>query len=131
MPGSNHHTYTVQDGLWIAEIDLDLSGVEGWASDGVDSSKEVAKLIIEQWSDQVQDWMRANAPWTDRTTDARRSLGVLQDFTKEVWELVLTGGVHYQEFLETNHAGDKYAILRPALEEWAGVLIERLGAVRN
>lgn len=123
-------TFSTRAGDWTAEIDLNLSGLEGLYEDATEVSKEIAKLIIDQWADEVEDWMKANAPWQDDTGDARKSLGVLKDFTKQVWEMVLTGGVPYMKFLEMLHEY-RFAILRPALDEWANVLIERLGAVRD
>ncbi len=110
-----------------AQIDFHLDWLDGLLSDAIDARLEWAKVVIEQWADEVTEWMKENRPWQDRTTDARRSLGVLIDFGKDMWEAVLTAGVPYMVFLETarNH---KYAILEPALDQWSGVLFERLNA---
>jgi hypothetical protein len=113
-----------------ASVEFHLDWLDGRLADGTEGALEVAKITVEQWADEVTEWMKENRPWQDRTTDARKSLGVLLDFGNDMWEAVLTGGVPYMVFLETarNH---KYAILEPALDLWADRLYERLGAVRQ
>lgn len=104
--------------------------LDGVLSDAIDGRLELAKLVIEQWADEVTEDMKMEAPWSDVTTKARSTLGVLLDFGRDMWEAVLTGGMPYQIFLETAR-DHKYAILAPSLEKWAGVLFDRLGAVQT
>lgn len=96
----------------------------------IEQAKRRAEAIIRAWAREVTAWMKQNAPWRDRTTNARQSLGweeKLVEWGSDLWLIVLTGGVPYQKFLERNFAG-RYRILGPALEQWGGVLVERLGA---
>jgi hypothetical protein len=61
-----------------------------------------------------ETWMRTNARWTDRTTNARNGLfaTVLEEGT-DVWLLVLSHSVSYGIWLEVANSG-RYAIVRPA-----------------
>jgi hypothetical protein len=67
---------------------------------------------------QAQNEMRANAPWTDRTGNARSALFSLAEMAaKDVVILYLSHGtaIYYGVFLETRYAG-KYAIIVPTMQ---------------
>jgi len=62
-----------------------------------------------------ETWMRTNARWTDRTTNARNGLfATVDDSVVDTWTLVLSHSVSYGIWLEVANSG-KYAIVRPAL----------------
>jgi hypothetical protein len=66
---------------------------------------------------QIQSDMRANAPWTDQTGNARGGLfAVTQVGTNEV-AIVLYHSVPYGIWLELRWSG-KYAIITPSLAKW-------------
>jgi hypothetical protein len=66
---------------------------------------------------QIQSDMRANAPWTDRTGNARNGLFTqVQVSTNEV-AIVLYHSVPYGIWLELRWSG-KYAIITPMLAKW-------------
>lgn len=73
------------------------------------SSNELAKAI--------EEWMRENAPWDDRTGDAREGLStdVLHEGFRQ--EIYLMHGVDYGIWLEVRWNG-RYAIIQPALDEF-------------
>lgn len=59
---------------------------------------------------------KSNAPWTDRTGNARQGLrGFAQDVSETVVELYLSGKVGYQIYLELKNSG-RYAIIMPTIE---------------
>jgi hypothetical protein len=139
-------TFTTTSGAVTSKVDIDLSGLRGAVADLQESVKERARVIIEDWADEVTAWMKKNAPWKDRTEaererlgvktpHARDVLGVLVDFKENVIEIVLTGGVFYMKYLEiffkdaSGHP--RFAVLKPAMDVWAQVLIDRLGAERD
>lgn len=63
-----------------------------------------------------ETWMRTNARWTDRTTNARNGLFGMVDHQEgsDTWLLILSHTVSYGIWLEVANSG-KYAIVRPAL----------------
>ena len=62
-----------------------------------------------------QTYARENAPWKDRTSNARNGL-VGQGFKdRNIFGFVIAGTVTYQPFLETRFSG-RYAIILPTLK---------------
>ncbi len=82
--------------------------------------------IAQRWAPEIENWMRDNAPWTDRTGNARQTLyTAVRQVANEMVELILSHGMDYGVFLETKNMG-RYAIIAPALDEfgpklWADV----------
>lgn len=129
-----------------SEVTIDFSGLAGIVSDLEQSVMEQARIIIDDWAVEVTDWMKKNAPWKDRTEEertrlgvttphAREVLGVITTFKEHLIEIVLTGGVFYMKYLELFFKGldgsPRFAILKPAMDLWGHILIERLGAQRD
>lgn len=66
----------------------------------------------------VQNEMRQNAPWTDRTGNARSGLfSQAERAARDVVEIYLSHGhsIEYGEWLEFSRGG-KYAIIMPTIE---------------
>ena len=75
------------------------------------------KAIADKWAPFIQNWMRDNAPWTDRTGNARQALHTeVHDLTTEIY-LMMAHGVEYGIHLEIRNSG-KYAIIAPAVDEF-------------
>ena len=75
-------------------------------------------LVAQRWAPDIESWMKANAPWTDRTGNARQTLNTeVMDLTSEI-AIVLAHGVDYGVYLELAHGG-QYEIIGPALDEFA------------
>ena len=78
--------------------------------------------IAQRWAPEIENWMKANAGWTDRTGNARQALYTeVNHVTGEMVELIMAHGVEYGIYLETNTVGRR-AIIAPALDRF-GVLI--------
>lgn len=76
-------------------------------------------FIAQKWAPQIEAWMKHNAPWTDRTGNARQLLWArARQLTADMVEIVMAHGVVYGVFLELRHAG-AYAIINPALDHFA------------
>ena len=74
---------------------------------------------------EITEWMQSNAPWTDRTGNARRGLNVDIEAFADGIMLILQHGVTYGIYLELKNSG-RYAILTPALDYWGPVILKDL-----
>lgn len=80
---------------------------------------------------EMEAWGRANAPWTDRTGDARRLLSVRVEGDEfAIGTIVIEHGVSYGLWLEIAHAG-KYSIITKMIDTFAPVLWRDLQRVMN
>lgn len=64
---------------------------------------------------QVESYMKLNAPWTDRTSNARNGLAARPYEDKDEIGIVLFHQVDYGIWLETRFGG-RYAIIDPTIE---------------
>jgi hypothetical protein len=72
--------------------------------------------ILEPYIDEMVDYAKANAPWSDRTGDARAGLSAsFEEGARDVWVLTLFHTVEYGVWLEIRWGG-KYAIIMPTAE---------------
>lgn len=78
--------------------------------------------IGNRWAPQIANWMKQNAPWTDRTSNARQTLwSDVDDVTNVMVEIIFSHGMDYGIFLELNNAG-RFAIINPALDHFAPLI---------
>ncbi len=72
--------------------------------------------IAQRWKPEIENYMKANAPWTDRTTNARGGLHVDVEHTVGVMvEIILAHGVDYGYWLEVRYGG-RWAIVNPSID---------------
>lgn len=97
-----------------------------------DTDARVKRVITGEFmyhSDLAAATAKVNAPWTDRTGNARSglhsgvSIGVNQDF----WELYLAHTVFYGIYLETRFSG-KYQIIAPTILFIGKLIIDRMSS---
>lgn len=98
-----------------------------------DTDQRVKRVITGEFmyhSDLAAMTARVNAPWTDRTTNARNGLhsGVSIGMNQEFWELYLAHTVFYGIYLETRFSG-KYQIIAPTILFIGKLIIDRMGSV--
>lgn len=103
-----------------------FSGVDKLAQAIGQHDKTVKRAIayrFQKAKPESEDYAKANAPWTDRTGNARAGLHatVSSEESGNIFELLMAGSVFYQVFLETRWNG-KYAILMPTIN-WIGAKI--------
>jgi hypothetical protein len=80
------------------------------------------KRVAERNAAKIEEWMRSNAVWQDRTGDARRELKAeIIDISGKAVTVLLRHGVDYGLWLEVANAG-RYAILTKALDAWAPII---------
>jgi hypothetical protein len=75
-------------------------------------------VIAQRWAPEIANYMKANAPWTDRTGNARQALYTAVEVVNSMVELIMSHGVEYGIFLELKNAGH-FAIVNPALDYFA------------
>lgn len=128
--GNLDNIYTARAGGVSAEVWFDTSALRGVVADARTAQREAALAVIDHWIEEVTGWMKATAPWKNRTWQARLSLGVQEEIRGDLITLWITGGVFYMKYLELYFAG-RYRILAPAFARWWPVLMARLGAVEE
>lgn len=96
----------------------------------VGKAQEALLKIAKYFEPILESAAKTNAPWTDRTANARQSLRAYtgtdapagypssQQLAKDVVEIFLSHGMYYGIFLETRFAG-QFAIVYPTLLEHA------------
>jgi hypothetical protein len=90
----------------LAALDHNLNRFDERVRKGID------KTMTYQAA-RSETYMKSNARWTDRTTNARNALFVsVTRHSEDSWEMILSHGVSYGIWLEVSNGG-KYAIVRP------------------
>lgn len=79
--------------------------------------------VAERNAKAIEAWMKANAPWTDRTGQARATLRAeVLEATGKGALILLRHGVDYGGlYLETMQAG-RFAIIGLAIDHWAPII---------
>jgi hypothetical protein len=88
----------------------------------------VAYQLAQFYAPQIEAWMKENAPWTDRTGNARQGLYTAVEKTEKQVVLILSHGVLYGIFLEWANAGS-YSIIPATLDTWFPRLLADLKRV--
>lgn len=83
--------------------------------------------VADRYSIEIEQWMKQNAPWQDRTGQARATLKAeVIDVTGRAAIILLQHGTDYGGlYLETMQAG-RFAIISPALDYFAPRLMRDL-----
>ena len=80
---------------------------------------DAIKQIADRYAPDIEAWMKSNAPWTDRTGNARQTLNTeVQEVASIMVGIILAHGVDYGVFLELSHGGS-WAIIGPAIDYFA------------
>ena len=83
--------------------------------------------LFDAWSPLIEEYMKANAPWRDHSSNARQGLNVKkEEETVGIISLVLAHTVDYGIYLELAHAG-VWGIINPTLDiygplVWASIV---------
>jgi hypothetical protein len=96
-------------------------------ADGLSQAVE-DRLLTE--AANMQDYAQANAPWSDRTGEARAGLTAEVDSDKGNVYVSLFHTVDYGRWLETIQGG-RFAIIMPTIELFAGQVFDDVGARRS
>jgi hypothetical protein len=89
----------------------------------------ILEMIMSR-APEMQNWMKQNAPWTDRTGNARQGLAVDVLPSVEGITVLFTLGRHpgggtldYGRYLELCNQG-RYAVVGPAVDYWGPVILQ-------
>lgn len=91
---------------------------------------EETEAVAEDFAQDIEDYAKSNAPWADRSGDARAQLETEVETEGEEVVITLSHGVEYGIFLETIQNGE-FAIIMPTLEHFAPQVFGRVGAVQT
>lgn len=86
--------------------------------------QRAVNLVFDYMETAAESKMRAEAPWTDRTGNARAGLRARHSGDSGEHTLLLFHTMPYGFWLEVAHDG-KYAIIGPT-QQWAGEQLDRL-----
>lgn len=91
--------------------------------------KRALHAVAQYFAPIVEAYAKDNAPWTDRTGNARQGLtGSVRDISETVVHLYLSHKMDYGVYLELKHSG-RYAIILPTLEAHYGEIKRRLDSI--
>jgi hypothetical protein len=79
--------------------------------------ERVALRVFTAWAPRLQDWMRANHLWTNRTGAAERGLTARAESGGGQVRLIVAHSVTYGLWLEVRWQG-RFAILEPAIRQF-------------
>ncbi len=88
---------------------------------------QAAKLAVANyWAPVLEAYAKENAPWTDRTGNARQALhSFVRELSSDTVALYLSHGMSYGVFLELRWAG-RYAVILPTLQQHYGAVAQML-----
>jgi len=81
-----------------------------------DFNKKLATLV-EYEAAQIENQSKQNAPWTDRTGNARNTIYAFVEQNGKNLELLHGIGVEYGKYLETSNQG-KFRIIKPTIDDF-------------
>ncbi|ADQ06506.1 conserved hypothetical protein [Caldicellulosiruptor hydrothermalis 108] len=82
----------------------------------IERKKAGLYALLLDWAGNLEAYAKENAPWTDRTGNARQGLhGGVDINGKDSYTLYLSHGVEYGIWLELAHDGN-YAIVGPTID---------------
>lgn len=113
---------------WVRDpVAVWIPGYNQW----VQTLMDVAEGVIEMRAIEIEQWMKANHVWKNRTGLAEQSL--FTALVRDAFRVTLIMGhganVHYSRFLERymhSGRGDRFSVLKPALDYWSPILLEDL-----
>lgn len=98
---------------------VEWSGLDDMIRRMDDYTRKVQVALVQvanYWKAVFETYAKQNAPWTDRTGNARATLhGWVNELSQDTVELYLSHGVEYGVALETKYAG-RFQIVWPTIQ---------------
>lgn len=85
------------------------------------------RLVLEGFSDDMEDYAQDNAPWGDRTGEARDGLETTIQDDHDEYELILFNTSDHGIWLEIAMSG-QYQIIMPTIHHFEPLIMEALAA---
>lgn len=106
-------------------FDMDLGQMTKEVKVAEKKLDRVIKGIVDYTAVEGTGYMKANAPWTDRTTAARNGLHTATEHLRDRHEITFSHTVPYGIWLEIANSG-KYQIIMPSVKHEGNLLMDRL-----
>jgi hypothetical protein len=87
--------------------------------------------VVERRSDISEAYLKDNAPWTDRTGNARASLRSVAEHTTDQSSITLMHGMPYGIWLEVKFAGRDGIIIKTLSEMGRGLMDDLQALMRR
>jgi hypothetical protein len=100
------------------ELQTNLDGFDAKANRAIETA-------CQYHATRAESYARTNAPWTDRTSNARNGLQAKASRAGSTHRITVSHSVPYGIFLEVRNSG-KYAILRPTVDHEGPELVQTL-----
>lgn len=88
------------------------------------------RQVAYDQAEAMENYAKQNAPWTDRTGDARERLHATVEETGPIGTIVLSHGVDYGLWLEIANGG-RYAIIAPTIDVYGPIVMRSLQNMIN
>lgn len=111
----------------FATFQLDTN-LQGSLARGSKKLLEQIYLRLQFEAPRIESEMKANAPWTDQTSNARNGLAARAYFDGDGLGIVLFHQVPYGIWLELAN-DSRYAIILPTLEQQGPEILRNVGAI--
>jgi len=111
----------------MAKIRFDYDDVKlrGNIDDLFPKLDRAIKATMDFTATEGEAYMKAHAPWTDRTTNARNGLHTVSSSpARGKYEILFAHTVHYGIYLELANSG-RYQVIMPSVRHEGHVLMER------
>lgn len=87
--------------------------------------------VLDTVGKKTETWAKKNAPWQDRTTNARRGLnGGAMKIDKDTAAMFIAHAVSYGIYLELSHQR-RFAILEKAIEKFEPEVVRQINNIIN
>ena len=123
MPSEFLEDYAGEFGKGFIRMVWRDEGLQDGINNGSERLMKKVDSLLLYYAPQVENWMKNNASWTDRTGAARNGLAARFFSDGSGRGIILYHQVPYGIWLEVRFSG-RYAIINPALEEWGPRVME-------
>lgn len=107
--------FAFEVGSGMIRLSMKDDGLGKALATGGKQVQAVVAAHMEYWAPRVESDMKTNAPWTDRTGNARNGLAARAFHDSANAGIILYHQVPYGIWLEVAHSG-KYAIIDPTIQ---------------
>lgn len=85
--------------------------------------RQAVYTLCQFYAPQIEADMKASAPWTDRTGNARQTLSAAAQEVADAILIEMGYGVDYGIYLEHKNSG-RYAILAPTVDKFGPIVMQ-------
>ncbi len=103
--------------MWVWDVSPEEAFAQTYDAYAASIYRGILRLA-KQYAPQIEAWMKQNAVWTDRTSNARQSLYAEVEALLFSIAISFDHGMEYGYWLEFANQGE-YAIVGPALDYWS------------